>query len=64
MFWLDVEVSFNQSTYRLYEGTVCITLVLNNPAHFDITLDIYISNNATGKLCMYACTCMYVDVCI
>ena len=55
MFWLDIQLSFNQSTYRQYEhkGTVCVTLVLNNPATFDITVKITIDVNSTavGKLC-------------
>ena len=48
-----VRVTFNESTYTVYEdkGPVCFTLVLNKPAPFEVVMKITDKNyTATGEL--------------
>ena len=58
MFWLDVDISFDNETYTVLEdkGPVCLTLVLKKPTPVDFVISIHdISYTATGELCIIYC---------
>ena len=51
MFWLGIQMSFNQSTYRHeHKGTPCVVLVFSEPLPYNITVKVTIGA-VIGKLC-------------